>query len=134
MDPVTWDLVWGRNAPDQIIYALTFNGVGIDITGYTFAMQVRLYPGAAGDPIIDLGMAAEGEPGFFVDSATDGEFILTPPDYATMEALLPLPASTEDITKGLVVLAYDILAIAPDGIPERIVKGKLTLDSGVTLL
>lgn len=134
MDPVTWDLVWRRNAPDQTFFTLTDAGVGIDITGYTFAMQVRQYPGAAGDPIISLGMAAENAPGFFIDSAVDGEFVLTPPTYATMEALLPLPSSTADITKGQVVLAYDILLIAPDGVPEALAKGKLTLDSGVTLL
>lgn len=138
MDPKELPLVWYRNAPEQQGFSMEIDSItpGVkdpfDLTGYTFAMQVRLYPGAAGDPILDLGMAAEGAPGFYINSEADGEFTLTPPPAGTLEALAPLPAATDDITKGKVVLSYDILLIS-GGIPEPFLKGSLTLYSGVTV-
>lgn len=134
MEPAKLDLVWRRNAPAQTFFSLEFENEPIDLTGFTFRMNVRLYPGAAGAAIISLTMASEGQPGFFIDDAANGRFVLTPLDDSDLEDLVPSPEDTDDVTKGLVVLYYDILALSADDNPESICYGKLTVDSGVTRL
>lgn len=132
MDSVDLPLVWKRNAPQGESYTLLQDdGVTpFDLTGYTFAMQVRQYPGAPDPPLIALGMAAEGSPGFYLDNASAGQFTLTPPDDEALEALSTAP----DSLAGKVRLAFDILLVAPDGEPEPFAYGKLTLYTGVTVL
>lgn len=129
MEPLKRDLTWYRNAPQAGRFRLAVDGAPYDLTGFTFKMQARLYPGAVGLPLFTLAMAAEGEPGFFLDDPETGAFTMTPP---SVEALSELPGPA-DVTSGINRSAsYDILIIAPDGKVEVFAEGSLILLSGVT--
>lgn len=125
-------LIWHRNAPGGDACTLTLtnlDGTPFDLTGYTFEMQGRQYPGAPDPPYFTLGMAAEDEPGFFLLNAVGGVLEITPPSAATLQALGTAP----DSLMGKVAISIDIVWTAPDDTKGVFAYGKTILYTGVTV-
>ncbi|MHA3791444.1 hypothetical protein ACX0MU_07275 [Rhizorhabdus wittichii] len=130
MQPAVESLLWYRNAPEQSTFILKDGDNPYDLTGRTLRLDVRLYPGAAGAPLLTLGMAgAATEPGFWIEAPITGTIYLNPPSLAQLAAL---PVAGEIMAGLLDTLVYDILLIAPDGVPELLMEGNIILKSGVT--
>lgn len=130
--PATKDITVLRNVP--WVYAIEFRGV--DFTNMSFAFQVRLYRGAAGDPLIDLSMAAVGSEGISLDVDLSGDLpvstlTLNIPE-STLDGVTP-PAGTKAGTDP--VLYYDLKSTDADGafIQSRWLEGKFTIHEGITV-
>lgn len=132
MTPGTLTLTVYRNVP--FLDSIRF--VGLDFTGGTFAMQVRLLPGTAGDPLLSLTNATAGLQGLSVavteESGLDVSTLTIQIDEATIDALLP--ASSNGQKAGTdVALFYDLI-ITGAGLPKtRWLEGSFIIAEGVTV-
>lgn len=112
------------------VYQIDFEG--LDFTGATMAMQVRLYRDAAGAPLISLGNAASNAEGLSLSVATvAGAPVSTVQiriNETTAESLLLNAGKPgEDVR-----LVYD-LHITGGGFPKtRWIEGALTIRAGAT--
>lgn len=132
MTPGTLNITVLRNVP----FLDTIRFVGLDFTGATFAMQVRLRRGAAGDPLLSLTGATAGSQGLSnVLTEEDGIDVSTVTiqiDEATVDALLP--ATTNGLPAGSDVVLYYDLVIDGGGVgKQRWVEGTFTIHEGVTV-
>lgn len=137
--PFDIQLVWHRNAPEGDANTLTLtndDGTPFNLTGYTFKMQGRRYPGepdsaqAPISPLFELDMAAEGSPGFFLLNAAGGLLEITPPTAATLLALNTAPTALN----GKALISIDIVWTAPDGVDGVFAWGQVILYTGVTIV
>lgn len=132
MTPGALDIVVYRNTPflDDIRF------VGLDFTGGTFAMQVRLLPGTAGSALISLTNQTAGTQGLSVvvttESGVSVSTLKIQIDESTIDTLLP--ASSNGQKAGTdVVLFYDLI-ITGGGVPKtRWLEGRFTIAEGVTV-
>lgn len=123
--PATVDLTAQHHAP--FVYEIWFDG--IDLTGATLDMHVRLLPGTPGAALIDLSPAAAGSQGLSMVHAGGSSTITIQIDETTLEALMTTLALQpgEDAD-----LAYD-LAITRSGQPKAVFfRGAFTIEAGVT--
>ena len=133
MTPGTLNLTVQRWAP---YVATPFIFEGLDFSAATFAMQVRQYRDAEGDPLISLVGAAAGSEGISCAVTTDGDgvdwsYLTVQIDEATIEAVLPWPANGQKANTD-VSLYYD-LVITGGGYPKtRWVQGSFIIQAGVT--
>lgn len=126
-------------APKRVPYDDVIPKMGVDYTGYTPLMHVRLEPGQTGTPLITLGASTAGSQGIAIsydadypdpfgelsDGATIVQIII---DEATLEALaLNTPASTP------LVLYYDIHLTPSAGKKFIYCEGTFTIPPGVTV-
>jgi hypothetical protein len=108
---------------------------GINLTGATLAMQVRLYRDAPGDPLISLTASASPAQGLSLSVVTvDGVPTTTIEariDEATIEALLPFPDS--GVEQGAnVELVYDIHITTAALGKRRWIEGAFIIVPGAT--
>ena len=110
-----------------------------DLTSATFAMEVRSYRGAPGDPLIDLGNASSPTQGISVSVVTTGgvpaSTIEIRIDEATLEALLPFTVTSGSPNRKPntdVELYYDLLITPSGGTKARWLEGTFTIAEGVT--
>lgn len=105
---------------------------GFDFTGETATMQVRLYPDATGDPLLNLAMTTSPAQGLSISVATeDGATTSTLQiriDETTIEALLPFPANGQDPDAD-VALAY-ALHIGSGQTKRRFLHGSFIIQPG----
>ena len=87
----------------------------IDITGYTFRMQIR--PTRDSDEVIDEFSSASGD--FYIEDATNGVFVLE---------LSHTKTESMDFDRGV----FDIECTFQDGRVSRIIQGEVCLSRGVT--
>lgn len=132
MTPGTLNITVLRNVP----FLDTIRFVGLDFTAATFAMQVRLRRGAAGDPLLSLTGATAGSQGLSnVLTEEDGIDVSTVAiqiDEATIDALLP--ATSNGLPAGSDVVLYYDLVIDGGGVgKQRWVEGTFTIHEGVTV-
>jgi len=132
MTPGTLNLTAQRNVP--FLEAIRF--VGLDFTGGTFALQVRLLPGTAGSALIGLTNQTAGTQGLSVavtvESSINVSTLTIQIDEATIDALLP--ASTNGQKAGTDVVLYYDLVITGGGIGKtRWLEGSFTIAEGVTV-
>lgn len=107
--------------------------IGIDLTGAEVLMQVRLYPGAAGDPLIALEMVEDVS----IDEGLDVSVDFSPGypvstirwriDRGTI-GNLPQPAKAAADS----VLAYDIITTGVGFEQCALVRGDFIVERGVT--
>lgn len=132
MTPARGDLRAYRWVPNEFLIPF----VGFDFSGDTLSMtmQVRLYPDAPGEPLIDLqkqdDLNAQGLS--FTFSTVDGVTTSTLRIFieeATIEALLPLPSGTQ--TGAEVELSYAV-HIRSNNFPlkQRWLEGKFIVVPG----
>jgi hypothetical protein len=131
--PGTLNLVAYRNVP----FIKTIRFVGYDFTGDTSAkMQVRLYRGATGDPLISLEVETAGTEGLsWVVTDEDGVDVSTLTiqiDEATVDACLPWPGNGQASGTDVAVV-HDII-IDGGGVPKnRWYQGSFTIREGATV-
>jgi hypothetical protein len=123
--------VW-RNADyaETWVIAESFDASGnavnpVDLTGYTLAMQVRLYGLAGGDPLIDLETVTSAIEGLRIVEATAGQIEVRITD-ATLEAL-PTGKAGASVT-----FSYDLLLTDPTGLEQPYAYGDFIVQPGVT--
>lgn len=129
--PVTQTFPVSRNATWAPPLTYTYRGGALPLVGAKVAMQLRLYPGAAGDPLLaipeisytDVRIAA-------ATGDTDEVRRLTLLPRFTPAQLSALPVSGEagDST----TFAFDILIIYADGVTEILSSGSFIVSPGVT--
>lgn len=127
--PIT---VW-RNADyaETWVIAESFDASGnavnpVDLTGYTFAMQVRLYGLAGGSALISLATVTTAVQGIRIVEATAGQIEVRITD-TTLEAL---PAAGK--AGASVTFAYDLLLTDPTGFEQAYAYGAFIVQPGVT--
>ncbi len=149
MTPATLPLEGGRWVP--FVQSLTFKGV--DLSGASYAMHIRLYPDAPGSPLVNLAVVgssnAQGIYPVYADTNTvnahiaEGRLSAVPDgmvgsdslaltviqirvNETTMEAL-PYPAERGKDNS----LAYD-LHVTPSGRDKQVwLRGPFTVEAGV---
>lgn len=124
---------WGNVPYPTEVIAFIVDGEAVDLTGKTFAMDVRVVAGE-GDPLIILDTTASlSANGVRVASAVDGEIVIQidqPSMQATWEAVRTLGL----IGPGQVApLTYDLLVEDEDGFAQVWIEGDFTIKPGVTL-
>lgn len=129
--PVELDLHVQRHAafPSADPFTLTDSttGVPIDITGATFTMEVRLYEGAAGDPLLTETLAVVSGP-----AGTFGPPAVTEAEH---EALVAAATANSQTLQSQLKLRYDIKAASVTGWPATVIvaRGFYIVQTGVTL-
>lgn len=97
-----------------------------DLTGWTLALQVRLYGLAGGAALISLGTVTTAIEGIRIIEATGGQIEIRITD-ATLEALPAAGKAGADLT-----LYYDLVLTDPTGVEEVYAEGTFTVKPGVT--
>nr|WP_314471042.1 hypothetical protein [uncultured Sphingomonas sp.] len=124
-----------RNAPDRtrlLLFALNEAGaeVPMNLSGYDLRLQIRLYQGALGAPLLDLSTST----GLIsIANPAQGEVEIDWP--AVQDAIEALPSTAEagDPTRPRIdTFAYDLMVIAPDGVSQIILEGPVPVAFGVT--
>ena len=131
MKPAREDLRAYRWAPMVELFPFE----GLDMTGATFAMEVRLSPDAPGDALVSLGNAVSNAQGISLDVEWDGvlptSIVQVRINETTLEGLLPFPANGTEPGEE-VRLAYDLHITMPDFGKRRWVEGVFIIVPGVT--
>jgi hypothetical protein len=133
MTPGSLNLVVQRNAP---YLPDTIDFEGFDFTAATFALQVRAYRGATGDPLLSLTGQTAGTQGISVtasvaDSITTSHLQIQI-NEATIDGLLP--ASSNGQRAGTDVDLYYDLVITGGGVGKvRWLEGDFSIHEGVTV-
>ena len=128
--PVELDLHVQRHAPFPSVDPFTLTdettGVPIDLTGATITMEVRLYEGAAGSPLLAKTLAIVDGP--------SGEFGPPAVSEAEHEALVAAGTVGQNLQSQL-RLRYDIKAASITGFPAAVIlaRGFYVVQTGVTL-
>lgn len=97
-----------------------------DLTGSTFALQVRLYGLAGGDPLVSLATVTTAIQGVRIIEAAAGQIEIRITD-ATLEAL---PASGR--AGASVTFSYDLVLTDPNGVESVYAQGDFIVEPGVT--
>jgi hypothetical protein len=133
--PITYDGADGHEHEEQAL---------IDTTGWSMRMQIRLYEGAAGDPIVGLDLAtytthsdgtpfADGAP-YSVGLSANGSGMEPGVGYVDVFvrlgdlALLP----RGPVGEGPMMFAYDLMLQPPGGDENAWYTGLVMLHEGVT--
>lgn len=132
--PAAVNLTVWRNADyaETWIVAESFdaNGDAVnpqDLTGYTFAMQVRQYGLAGGSAALTLGTVTTAVEGIRILEATAGQFEVRITD-ASLEALPSLGAKAGYP----VTFSYDLLLTDSTGVESVYAAGDFIVQPGVT--
>lgn len=120
--PARKDLFARRNSDFRQKWKIRNNGAVIDLTGWSFKMQIRKKPGEPDPALVTLTTAA----GITVTNTVSASDIQI--DIA-LETLQALTGSKEKRTE----LYYDLLITLPGGLRTVYVDGAFNLDPGVTL-
>lgn len=123
--------VW-RNADyaETWVIAESFDAAGnavnpVDLTGYTLALQVRLYGLAGGSALISLTTVTAAVQGIRIIEATGGQIEIRITD-TTLEAL---PAGKAGAA---VTFSYDLIVTDPTGLEQPYAYGDFIVQPGVT--
>lgn len=129
--PVELDLHVQRHAPfpsaDPFTLTDETTGVPIDITGATITFQVRLYEGAAGDPLLTETLTVSDGP--------HGEFAAPGVSEAEHEALIAAAIADGQTLQSRLKLRYDIKAASVTGFPAAFIvaRGFYYVQTGVNV-
>lgn len=149
--PVTQTFTASRNATWSPLLAYPYPGAALPIAGATIEMQLRLYPGADGDPLLSLTFTATDT----LQSGTEGGddelrlLTLDPGAGWSTTQLDTLPGATKQQMAALAVIAnlptppgpevgqgaclfFDIRITYTDGVSEILSSGTFTVSPGVT--
>lgn len=129
--PVELDLHVQRHAPfpsaDPFTLTDRTTGVPIDITGATITMEVRLYEGAGGSPLLTETLTVTNGPA--------GQFGPPGVTEAEHEALIAAALADGQTLQSRLRLRYDIKASSIPGFPAAVIlaRGFYDVQTGVTL-
>lgn len=131
MIPETVPLRVWRNARHIEEFTFTVDGSPYDLTGWSGALQVRLYGAAAGPALLSLSNVTTDVEGVWIVEPTEG-IVRVRIDEATLTALwttLGGPAEAGDS----ITLVYDLVMTPPAGGDEVWAEGKFIIEPGVTV-
>ncbi|KPH66906.1 hypothetical protein [Novosphingobium sp. ST904] len=120
------------NAARNIEFAPTINvdypGADLPLAGAVISMQVRLYPGAAGDPVAaDAAMTfADG-----VHPSEDGWRRLVINPVIAKDVLAAMPGLNQPDPGDSQTFAYEIKITYADGMQDSLLTGEFVLAAGV---
>lgn len=129
--PVELDLHAQRHAAfpgvDPFVLRDSLTGVPINLTGATITMQIRLYEGAAGDPLLNKTLT--------VTNGIGGEFGPPAITEAEHEALIAAPLADQQTLQGRLRLRHDIKIAGAPNMPASFIaaRGFYYVQTGVTL-
>lgn len=126
--PGTLPLVAQRWTP----FAYTIDFAGIDFTGATMSMHVRLYADAPGEPIIALANASPSSQGLSVAVATADGVPTSTVQIRINEATLEAVLLNAGLAGAPVKLAYDMHITGGGFEKTRWLEGDFTIRPGVT--
>lgn len=107
---------------------LTYQGAELPIAGARIDLQVRLYPGQPGAPLLDCPDIAHAD-----DDLGNGNRVLRLYPVATKAALAAMPTGLNQPEVGEAdVFAFDIVLTYADGLQDRLAAGEFLLEPGVT--
>lgn len=129
MTPAQWDICAFRTTVFAETYVFAIDGVGLDITGNTFRMQVRGYAGDPATALVSLTtVSSDTAQGIHVMNAAQGLFgiRINKATLAAMPETVPAPLPS--------IYAYDLVLIDVDGTDlGPVMQGSFTLYDGVTV-
>ena len=115
----------------NLIFTEQFVFDGLSLTGVVMAMQVRPYPDAPDDPLIDLGMASAGSEGISTLVDTSGptpiSTVTVQIDRSSLQSIAGPPNPGGDV-----VLAYDLVTTGVNFGQVMLVRGAFILQGSVT--
>jgi hypothetical protein len=118
-----------RNAAESLRLILEDAEGPIDITGHTFELEVRLYPGQPGEPLLRLTTVDY----ISLDDPVNGSLEINWPAVLAAIDALPTFAEAGDPTAARVdTFSYDLLMTSPSGVPQAILEGPVPVSYGVT--
>jgi hypothetical protein len=128
--PASIDLTVHRHAPfpsqDPFVLVDEMTGVPIDLTGATITMQVHLYEGAPGDPLLTETLAVVDGP--------RGKYGPPGVSEAEHEALVAAAVADSQTLKSTLRLRYDIKVSGAAGLPTCIImEGYYRVRTGVNV-
>jgi hypothetical protein len=133
MTPANVQLTLWRNADyaETWVIAEDFDAAGgavgpVNLTGYIFALQVRLYGLAGGSALISLTTVTTAIEGVRIVDAAGGEIEIRITD-ATLETLPVSGKAGEAVT-----FSYDLLLTDPTGLEQAYAHGDFIVQPGVT--
>lgn len=133
MTPANVPLTVWRNADyaETWVIAESFDNAGdavnpVDLSGYTLALQVRMYGLAGGDALISLTTVTTATEGVRIVEATAGQVEIRITD-ATLETL-PEPGKPGSS----VSYVYDLVLTDPTGLRQVYAEGAFIIQPGVT--
>lgn len=123
--PMKVDLTLRRNDNPfrQMFVFEDADGDVIDMSTHDARLQIRLLPGAAGDPLLEA-LSTDVAPTYLVMSADGVEIVITKADIATLP-----DASIEGRDA---MLYYDLLITPPGGDENAWAEGRANVKPGVT--
>ncbi|QBE91498.1 hypothetical protein DRN02_005265 [Sphingomonas paucimobilis] len=129
--PITQTFTASRNATWAPPLTYTYPGGALPLAGAKVAMQLRLYPGAAGDPLLAIPEIAYTDVRIAAASGDRDELrrLTLMPEFAPTQ-LSTLPNSGEAGDSD--TFAFDILIIYADGVTEILSSGSFIVSPGVT--
>lgn len=133
MTPGNLPLALRRNVPSaQRLEMSDIDGSPVDLTGATLAMQVRLYDGAVGDPLLTVS-TANGR--IAIDPLDHSAVTIDWPGVVAAIRAMPSGAEAGDPTRRRRdVYAYDLVVTWPDGSRQVLLEGTVPVSFGVTTI
>ena len=133
IQPLTLALWARRNVPYVEVWTLTDGQSGsevagnpLDLTGWTAALQVRLYGLAAGSALISLATVTTDVQGLRILDAAAGQLAVRIDETSINN----LPAAPR--TGGNATFAYDLVLTDPTGLEQTYATGDFIVYPGVT--
>ncbi len=121
-------LAAARNVVWHPSIELTYAGAALPLNGARVDLQVRLYPGQPGPPLLDCPDIAHGD-----DDLGNGNRVLRLYPVATKAALAAMPTGLNQPEVGQAdQYAFDIVLTYADGLQDRLAAGDFLLEPGVT--
>jgi len=128
--PATLDLAASRNVAWAPTIDLFYTGIELPLDGAIVSLQIRLYPGAPGAPIVDLATIGFDDMAPTADEARR-RIRLFPSIPSAV--LLNFPTGLNKPEPGEAdTYAYDIVITYADALQDKIALGSFILEPGVT--
>ena len=122
-----------RNLQFEPILDLKYAGAPLPITGATITMEVRQYPGQAGDPLVeDTNVGIYYDLPSMVEGEGDKRILRMQPIIAKADLqAIPEPANYE--AGELLTLYYEIKITYADTLQDSLMIGEFILSAGVNM-
>lgn len=131
MTPAIEPLTARRNARFDQEWEFTDNDDPFDLTGWTGAMQLRLYGAQPGSAKVDLGNVTSDAEGVWIREPTFG-IVRVRIDQATLQSAYELLIGANEAGSAA-RLEYDLRMTTPTGAEEVWMAGEFILEAGVTI-
>jgi len=130
--PANLDLVAARNVPWAPTIDLAYSGGALPLDGASVTLQVRLYPGAAGAPLLNLSGIEFDDVAAPSDRDASRRILRLFPTAAKV-ALASFPTGLNNPEPGEADrFSYDIVITYADAAADRPAAGYFYLEPGVT--